>query len=133
MSNGTVKRISMVLSNIVEEAAITSLSNMDDFDFEVGIAPMAQIDEEDGEVYYEMSAWAIMRLACPETESKSVLSISTPLQMLTEDAFRSAVNKAMTEMQFSRIAAAYDEDEYELMLEPEEVVLYDYESEDDEE
>lgn len=104
-----IRRITEGLCEIVREEAALSLSPNDAFDFEVGVSPIPQIDEEFGNVYLEVSVWAIMRLDCPEIESKSVLSISAPLEFTTDKSFRSAVERAMTELQFSRIAASFGE------------------------
>lgn len=103
----TVRRISQMLSDVVEETALIRLADDDRFDFEVGLAPIAHVDPSGGGVVYEMSAWALMRLECPETDSKSVLSVSWPLQYLNPDEVRIVISNAITEMTFARIAAAF--------------------------
>lgn len=115
-----VQRISQMLSDVVESTALVRLADDDRFEFEVGVGPMP-ITDGDGEAQIELSAWAMMWLDCPETGTKSVLGLAWPIKWLTKEHFRTSIDQALTEMAFSRIAAAYhletdtlsDDDDFE--------------------
>lgn len=99
-----IARITDVMSSIVLDESQRTLSDGDEFDYDIGLMPV-QSEDEDGQAF-EMAAWAIFRLNCPESESRSVMGLTAPLKYFSEDGFRSIVQKTLGEMQFNRIAAA---------------------------
>lgn len=104
------ERISDSLAEMVESLADEMLADDDQFDYEVGVAPIAkQVD--DGSLAWEMSAWVLLRLDCPETNSKSVMSAAWPLRWWGAQDFRHSLSEAMQEMRFMRLAASLTSDE----------------------
>lgn len=104
-----VTRITDMMVKVVKEAASALLGDDDHFDFDVGLTPV--IEYEDDDPVFEVAAWAVFRLGCPETEMRSVMGLNAPLRFMSEASFREVVNKTLGEMQFSRIVAALQSDE----------------------
>lgn len=103
-----VNRITDVMSNIIEGIADEEFPNEgDDFDYEVGLIPVLELDEE-GDQSMDMNAWVVFRLACPESDSRSVMGLSVPLTYFAPTVFTDVVRNTLTEMKFTRIAAALE-------------------------
>jgi len=118
------QRITTMMAEIVCEVAQRGILNSDSFSYEVGVGPMPTFDEEEG-MQYDMQAWTILRLDEEESNTCSTICLATPLEILSEENFRSAIEKAVVEIEFSRLASSIM-DEEELM----EVELIIYEDED---
>lgn len=100
-----ISRITDIMSAIVVDESQRAFTDNDEFDYDIGLMPVQSSDDND-DLSFEMAAWAVFRLNCPESESRSVMGLTAPLKYFSNDGFRSIVQKTLGEMQFNRIAAA---------------------------